>query len=135
MSKTKNRAPDATLCPCGSRAAYDNCCGQWHGGQAAPTAEALMRSRYTAFVLQLDRYLLDTWHPTTRPPSIEFVPNLKWLGLDVRDRSSTGENTAEVAFIARYRIGGGSAARQHERSRFVREADRWFYVDAVQSDA
>jgi SEC-C motif-containing protein len=131
MSKAKTRARDTTLCPCGSHVAYDACCGQWHRGTAAPTAEALMRSRYTAFVLQLERYLLDTWHPTTRPPTIEFVPNQKWLGLDVRDRKTTGENSAEVEFIARYRIGGGSAARLHERSRFVREDGRWFYVDAL----
>ena len=88
-----------------------------------------MRSRYSAFVLSIAPYLIDTWHPTKRPPSIAFEPNQKWLGLTIVDRSDTGPASAEVEFIARYRIGGGSAARLHERSRFMREDGRWFYVD------
>lgn len=88
-----------------------------------------MRSRYSAFVEGLAPYLLDTWHPTKRPPSISFEPKQKWLGLTIVERKDTSPTTAEVEFIARYRIGGGSAARLHERSRFIREADRWFYLD------
>ena len=88
-----------------------------------------MRSRYSAFVLQLERYLLETWHPTTRPPKVAFDPQHKWLGLKVVDAKGTSPSTAEVEFIARYRIGGASAARLHERSRFVHENGRWFYVD------
>lgn len=120
-----------TRCACGSQAAYEACCGRWHAGEAALTAEALMRSRYAAFVLRLEPYLLDTWHASTRPPSISFVANQQWIGLTILDRMTVGDGAAEVEFIARYRIGGGSAARLHERSRFVREDGRWFYVDGV----
>lgn len=88
-----------------------------------------MRSRYSAFVLNNEAYLLATWHETTRPPSVTFEPKLKWLGLQIVDARQTSESTAEVEFIARYRIGGGSAARLRERSRFVLQDGRWFYVD------
>lgn len=122
------RSPE-TNCPCGSGLAYERCCGRWHSGEPAPDAQSLMRSRYSAFVMRNEPYLLATWHETKRPESIEFEPKQKWLGLRVVDARVTGENTAEVEFIARYRIGGASAARLHERSRFVKENDRWFYVD------
>ena len=88
-----------------------------------------MRSRYTAFVHGLESYLLATWHPSHRPPSIEFERAQKWLGLQVIDSKVTGNDSGEVEFIARFRIGGGSAARLHERSRFVREDGRWMYLD------
>lgn len=88
-----------------------------------------MRSRYGAFVLRNEAYLLATWHPSKRPPSIAFDVNQKWLGLKIVAALTSSETSAEVEFIARYRIGGGSAARHHERSRFRRENDRWFYVD------
>lgn len=88
-----------------------------------------MRSRYSAFVMQLKDYLLATWHPRTRPKSLEFDPQQKWLGLKIVKAMTTGNDTAEVEFIARFRIGGGSAARLHERSRFSREDGRWLYVD------
>jgi SEC-C motif-containing protein len=117
-------------CPCGSEKPYRACCAPWHGGAPAPTAEALMRSRYAAFVLELAPYLLATWHAGHRPPSIAFEPRTKWLGLTVRDAQDTGPDTAEVAFVARYKIGGGPAVRLEERSRFVREDGRWYYVDA-----
>lgn len=88
-----------------------------------------MRSRYSAFALHNDSYLLATWHPSRRPSEITFDPAQKWLGLKIVSTASTGPDTAEVEFIARYRVGGASAARLHERSRFVREGGRWFYVD------
>ena len=88
-----------------------------------------MRSRYSAFVLCNEPYLLATWHPGTRPAIVGFDRNRKWLGLKIIDARLTGVATSEVEFIARYRVGGGSAARHHERSRFVREDNRWFYVD------
>ena len=90
-----------------------------------------MRSRYSAFVLCNEPYLLSTWHASTRPTTVEFAPEHKWLGLKIVDSEATGPTTAEVEFIARYRIGGGSAARLHERSRFVKEGDHWFYVDGT----
>jgi len=88
-----------------------------------------MRSRYSAFVLGLEQYLLDSWHPTTRPRSIAFDRQQKWLGLKIVAAQDTSPTSAEVEFIARFRIGGASAARLHERSRFVLEDGRWLYVD------
>lgn len=119
----------ATLCPCGSFIDYMRCCGCWHAGEPAPSAEALMRSRYVAFVLQNESYLLTTWHQSTRPTSIQFEPGMKWLGLKVVAASATTEHAAMVEFIARYRVGGGSAQRLHERSHFVCEQGRWLYVN------
>lgn len=80
-------------------------------------------------MLQDERYLLATWHVSTRPASVPFESAQKWLGLRIVDVRDTGSDTAEVEFIARYRVGGGSAARLHERSRFVRESGRWFYLN------
>ena len=116
-------------CPCGSGLAYDPCCGRLHAGDLAPTAEALLRSRYSAFVLYNEPYLLATWHPNQRPASVSFDRQQKWLGLKIVSARTTSADTAEVEFIARYRVGGASAARLHECSRFVREGDRWLYID------
>ena len=91
-----------------------------------------MRSRYSAFVLGNESYLLATWHPGTRPVSAGFESGTKWLGLTVKSARSTGPDRADVEFVARYRVGGGSAVRLHERSRFVREEGRWLYVDGDQ---
>lgn len=88
-----------------------------------------MRSRYSAFVLAREPYLLSTWHSSTRPESLEAEPGLKWLGLQVKQHTVTGADTSEVEFVARYRTSSGKAERLHERSRFVREEGRWFYVD------
>lgn len=90
-----------------------------------------MRSRYSAFVLCDEPYLLATWHESKRPRTVELEPKQKWLGLKIVDFRLTGPTTAEVEFVARYRVGGGSAARLHERSRFVKEGDRWFYLDGT----
>lgn len=118
-------------CPCGSGADYGACCGRWHAGPQhlqAPTAEALMRSRYSAFVRGLSGYLRETWHPTTRPVGeIEFEAGLRWLGLTVKRHVVTGADEAEVEFVARSKL-GGRAHRLHEVSRFVREGGRWYYV-------
>jgi SEC-C motif-containing protein len=125
------RTPDA--CPCGRPLRYEHCCGRWHAGPLhlqAPDAESLMRSRYSAFVRELAGYLMDTWHPSTRPPDLEFEPGLRWLGLDVKRHEPQGEDRAIVEFVARSKL-GGRAHRLHETSRFVREGGRWFYVDAM----
>ncbi len=90
-----------------------------------------MRSRYSAYVLQLEDYLLATWHPSTRPDALNLTtaPQPKWLGLQVKAHTGTG-HTATVEFVARCRI-GGRAQRLHEVSRFVREDGRWYYVDGI----
>ncbi|HUW50249.1 MAG TPA: YchJ family metal-binding protein [Sulfuricella sp.] len=120
-----------TLCPCGLPHRYADCCGRYTSGHTpAPTAEALMRSRYTAYTLRLEPYLLATWHPDTRPAtlSLEAEPQPKWLGLQVKRHRLTDETHAEIEFVARCKI-GGRAHRLHETSRFVRMEGRWYYVD------
>jgi len=95
-----------------------------------------MRSRYSAYVLGLEDYLLATWHPDTRPSSLDLAtqsPAPTWLGLSVKRHESPTPDTAVVEFVARLRIGGGKAERMHEVSRFVREGGRWFYVDGLLS--
>jgi len=115
-------------CPCGA-ADYSSCCGLYHNGIPAPNAAALMRSRYSAYVLKLEAYLLDTWHPDTRPATLDLAAdNTKWLGLDVKKHLLESADRATVEFVARYKI-GGRAGRLHEISRFVREDGRWLYVD------
>lgn len=124
-------------CPCGSTLAYEACCGRWHAGPLhlqAPTPQALMRSRYSAFVRDQRGYLLDTWHPSTRPAAIEPPePGLRWLGLKVKREAMTGEDSGLVEFVARSKL-GGRAHRLHETSRFVREGGRWYYVDGDTGD-
>lgn len=120
-------------CPCRlptTLPRYADCCGRFHAaGAIAPDAEALMRSRYSAYVLGLSDYLLATWHASTRPASLEPDPaSLKWLGLDVRRRVTVDADHASVEFVARSKL-GGRAHRLHEISRFVREDGRWYYVD------
>lgn len=124
--------PQPDPCPCGLPARYAHCCGRWHTGPTqfqAPDAEALMRSRYSAYVLALGDYLLATWHPSTRPaepPS--FEPGLRWLGLEVRRHLRQDGQHAQVEFVARSKL-GGRAHRHQETSRFVFEAGRWLYLD------
>jgi len=122
--------PKNPLCPCGSRATYIECCARWHEGALPPTAETLMRSRYSAYVLRLQPYLLATWHSTTRPQSLdlEAEPAPKWLKLEIKRHSVTGPNTAIVEFIAYYRL-NGQKHQLHEVSRFVCDKDQWYYVD------
>ena len=117
-------------CPCGQPKNYAACCGNFHAGNPAPTAEALMRSRYSAYVLMLEPYLLATWHASTRPSSLELAEerNTRWLGLEIRKNESTGNDSAIVEFVARYRV-AGRAHRLHETSRFLREDGRWYYLD------
>jgi SEC-C motif-containing protein len=120
-----------TLCPCGSNRNLIDCCGRYLDGiDTPPTAEALMRSRYTAFTLNCEDYLLATWHPSTRPEALglkEEVAN-KWIGLEIKRSELADAGNAIVEFVARYKV-NGRAHRLHEVSRFVREEGRWFYVD------
>lgn len=89
-----------------------------------------MRSRYSAFVLENSDYLLATWHASTRPGQVNFSSDQRWLGLKIRntERGLNGDDSGVVEFVARYKI-GGKGFRLHERSRFVFESDRWYYVD------
>ena len=127
--------PFGFICPCGSDKPAADCCAIYHSGTAAPTAEVLMRSRYVAYVLELEPYLLATWHPTTRPASLDFDKEEKtrWLGLTIKRHEVQDEDHATVEFVARYKI-GGRAYRLHETSRFLREDGRWFYIDGQIKD-
>ena len=119
-----------TFCPCGSRQSFATCCAPFLAGDAiAPSAQALMRSRYSAYTLLNEDYLLSSWHSSTRPAHLNLAREApsKWLSLEIKHQQQTGEH-AEVEFIARYKV-NGRAYRLHEISRFVRENDHWFYVD------
>lgn len=140
MTQAHVAASAGAACPCGRTSgkgpkpqplAYTACCQPWHtghSGQSAPDAEALMRSRYSAFVLGLADYLQATWHPSTRPAGLTLEPGVKWLGLEVRRHQRQDDTHATVEFVARSRV-GGQGQRLHETSRFVKEDGRWLYVD------
>ena len=139
MSRTDVSAA-TQACPCGKFGkaqrplAYAVCCSRFverFSDTPAPDAESLMRSRYSAFVLGRTDYLAATWHATTRPHNLAADPGTRWLGLEVRRHAAVDAYHAEVEFVARYRLaeGSGPAVRIHERSRFVREGERWYYVD------
>ncbi|MDX3730132.1 YchJ family protein [Streptomyces caniscabiei] len=120
-------SPAPRTCPCGLGKTYEECCGRYHSGSAAaPSAEALMRSRYCAFVVRDEAYLLRSWHPRTRPADVAFDTTMRWTGLEILDtRDGTPfHTTGTVTFRASYR--GGS---MHERSRFERVDGAWVYVD------
>ena len=123
----------ATPCPCGQPKDYADCCAVYHGGVAAPTAEALMRSRYSAYALGRADYILATWHASTRPPDARPGQGIRWIGLTVKRHEDTGDDRAIVEFVARYKI-AGRAQRLHEVSRFVHEDGRWSYVDGQVDD-
>lgn len=139
------RAAFDPVCPCRVREddpiRYRACCGRWHvglaDGEGAPTPEALMRSRYSAYALLQGRgtghaalldYLLATWHPSTAPGDLELGP-LPWTGLDVRATEASAD-AGVVEFVAHHKV-NGRVGRLHEVSRFVREGGRWLYVDGV----
>lgn len=124
-------------CPCLSGNPYDECCGPLHAGAAAPTAERLMRSRFSAFALGLPEYLLITWHPRTRPAELELDPTQRWTRLDIVDTRSGGpfDSSGRVTFRAWWRAEGGERGVLEEDSAFVREQGRWFYVDGAVSNA
>lgn len=128
-------AASVKRCTCGAEASYAECCGALHKAHeaqarlAATGAEALMRSRYSAYVLELSDYLLATWHISTRPAQLApNEPGLKWLGLEVKRHRQIDADHAEVEFVARSKL-GGRAHRLRECSRFVREDGVWYYVD------
>jgi SEC-C motif-containing protein len=111
--------------------AYAACCEPLHSGEPAPSAEALMRSRYTAFVLDLPEYIQRSWHVSTRPaPAADDSRPTQWLGLRIEGVDALAADRATVEFSARYKIGGRAFALR-ETSRFVREDGHWFYVDGV----
>ncbi len=120
-------------CPCGSGELYEKCCGVFHSGQAVPeTPEQLMRSRYSAYVKRETDYILNTWHESARPASMELDEDVQWLGVTINDASQDGDE-GFVEYIARFKH-RGKGQRLHERSRFVREDGCWFYIDGQYYD-
>lgn len=118
----------ARPCPCGSGQAYDACCGPLHrGATRAGTAEQLMRSRYSAYVVGDADHLFRTWHPRTRPDDVAPDQRIEWTGLEVLDVVEDGDE-AEVEFRATHRVDGEDRVL-HERSRFERRIGHWVYVD------
>ncbi|MTE17899.1 hypothetical protein F0L17_01870 [Streptomyces sp. TRM43335] len=146
MSRRRSRprpaapAPTATdpaaPCPCGLSAPYGECCARYHRGPSpAPTAEALMRSRYSAFAVRDRGYLLRTWHPDTRPTRLDLDPHVRWRRLEIL--STTGgspfHTEGTVAFRAHYTERGRPGAPEvlEEHSRFARHEGAWVYLDAL----
>ena len=119
----RNKKTD-TSCYCGSGKRFIQCCEPIiRGDVIAPSAEALMRSRYTAHVIKNEQYLLDSWHSSTRPESIDVNTSEQWIRLKI---INSEENNVE--FIATYRL-QGKAYKMHENSRFIFEDGKWFYAD------
>ncbi len=130
-------AKQPSECPCGRGRILADCCGRYLDGHAFPaTAETLMRSRYTAYALGNEAYLLSTWHASTRPASLDLAepPVPKWIGLKVLRHELQDDSHAVVEFVARYKV-NGRAFKLQETSRFVKEDGRWFYVDGDTADA
>ena len=134
--KKSSKNSQQNFCFCQSGKPYNSCCEPAHKGTPAPTAEALMRSRYTAYVLGLEAYLLKTWALATRPAALNLSDDTatKWLGLQVTSVENTGEtsdkNSAIVEFVARYKI-NGKAEKLHEISQFVRVEGCWYYLAGI----
>ena len=123
-------------CPCLPERSYGACCGRLHSGEiVAPTAEALMRSRYSAFVVGDIEYLRLSWHSATCPDDLALSSDQRWSGLQILDVVDGGmlDHHGEVKFVATYALPGEMAGARtlHERSRFERENNRWVYLDGV----
>ena len=123
------------LCPCTSGDVFGSCCGPVLASGVAPTAVRLMRSRFTAFALGDVAHLLRSWHPSTRPSDLDLDEDVRWLRLDILDVVAGGpfdtEGVVEFAAYHRSRADRSDRGRLHEVSGFVREGDRWYYVDGT----
>ena len=120
-------------CPCDSRKTFAQCCEPFLAGKEIPkTAEILMRSRYSAYVLKDHAYLLRTWHDSSRPDenTLDMPDDFAWTGLEVLSTEGGGEDdvSGTVEFVAHYRT-PKITNKPHEKSRFVREDNQWYYVD------
>jgi SEC-C motif-containing protein len=122
------------VCPCGSGSDFDACCSPYIEGHAAPTAEALMRSRYSAYTLDNQAYLMKTLAPESREEEEQETEqvsdtNMKWLGLEIRSTSKgcVEDETGIVEFVAKYKV-GDKLGIHHERSNFRREDGCWVCI-------
>ncbi|MDN5681077.1 MAG: YchJ family protein [Ewingella sp.] len=126
-------------CPCGSGEVFEKCCQPFLlNAQIAPTPSALMRSRYSAYAMQNADYLIATWHADCQPERWresleEGFKNTHWLGLNVID-AQPGKQADEgyVEFAARFKEPDKEEIHLvHERSRFLRVNERWYYIDGI----
>ena len=127
------RPSHAASCPCGSGVDFAQCCGQYlNDARPAPTAEALLRSRYSAYVTGAEQYLMDTWHPSTRPVHGLQLEAHQWIGLKILEiiDGQPDDKEGQIAFVARYKI-NGRAHRLQEISEFLQVDGRWFYVGGL----
>ena len=130
----------AQPCPCGAGPTAAECCARFFAGERTdwpPTAEAMMRSRYSAYALGVIDHIMSTHHPgaageVDRKSTEKWSREATWLGLDIVSTQSGGESdeTGEVEFIARYEI-GGTPLSHHERAQFRRHQGRWYYWDGA----
>jgi SEC-C motif domain protein len=130
----KPRSRSESPCPCCSGKAYGECCEPVHSGQAAaPSAQALMRSRFSAFAMGDVGYLLRSWHSTTRPARLDLDPRTRWTRLEILGSTGGGPFHSEgtVEFRAYYRERGGREQSLYENSSFARESGAWMYVAAL----
>ncbi len=125
----------STTCPCGSEQLLTLCCGRYHAGTPAPSAEALMRSRYSAYALGLIDYLAHSTLPAQQAgldhDAIRaWSQGSTWLGLEVEQAQLIeGEpQHAYVTFTAHWRDAGGAHSHR-ERSAFVRNNGQWYFID------
>jgi SEC-C motif domain protein len=118
-------------CPCYSGKAYYDCCQPLHEGKAAPDAERLMRSRYSAYALKLPAYILQTWHADTRPQNLTLqdLDGIKWLKLQVLSHEQAETDKAFVRFVATYQSGKQKKTVLQEHSRFEKVDGQWQYLD------
>ena len=123
---------NAMQCPCQPEKAYVECCGRHHAGEAVPTAEALMRSRYSAYVKNETKYLHKSWSVQTRPAKKALKQKLdtEWQSLTIirTEKGTPLDSEGVVEFIAHY-LSEGKEQQLHETSRFVRENGKWVYLD------
>ena len=119
-----------TPCPCGSKSPFADCCRRYiSGAELAPTAEALMRSRYSAYASNNLQYVQNTWHPDSLPADLRLVPGQSWIGLKIKhtELGQASDESGVVEFIARYKR-NGRAKRLHEISYFAKKNNRWLYL-------
>lgn len=128
----KNLLNNKNDCPCGSGQNYKKCCKPYHDGSHAPTAESLMRARYSAYCLANADYLFHTWHPGSRPRKINLGDDnaVQWLKLDIirSEQGGANDKLGIIEFKAFYDI-EGKPGHLHETSNFVKEDNQWYYFD------
>ena len=115
------------ICPCQAQQpkakAYKDCCQPFHLGLPAPSVQALMASRYSAYVLGLTEYIIKTWHPSRCPPNMQLQPDNQWLKLNIVSHT---QNT--VHFKAYFKVDNEFHCLE-ELSRFEKVDDHWLYLD------